>query len=64
MVQRHHRYEVEARMSPMPVAGADLTTTFALACELQADWKLPTANDMLTPFIRDPSEYVFVLQHF
>jgi hypothetical protein len=37
---------------------------FALACELQADWKLSTANDMLAPFIHNLSEYGFVLQNF
>ena len=59
-----NRYEVEAAMSRMARAGADLTTTFALACELQADWKLPTANDMLAPFNHNLSEYGFVLQNF
>lgn len=59
-----NRYEVEAAMSRMARAGADLVTTFALACELQADWKLPTANDMLAPFIHNLSEYGFVLQNF
>ena len=39
-------------------------TTFALACELQASWKLPTANDMLAPFNHNLSEYGFVLQNF
>jgi hypothetical protein len=39
-------------------------TTFALACELQADWKSPTANDMLAPFIQNLSEYGFVLENF
>jgi hypothetical protein len=31
---------------------------------LQADWKLPTANDMLAPFINNLPEYGFVLQNF
>ena len=35
-----------------------------LGCELQADWKLPTANDMLAPFIQNLPEYGFVLQNF
>jgi hypothetical protein len=39
-------------------------TTFALACELQADWKLPSANDMLAPFIQNLPEYAFVVQNF
>jgi hypothetical protein len=48
----------------MTRAGADCVTTFALACELQADWKLPSANDMLAPFNNNLSEYGFVLQNF
>lgn len=59
-----NHYEAEAAMSRMAHAGAELVTTFALACELQADWKLPTANDMLAPFIQNLSEYGFVLQNF
>lgn len=37
-----NRYETEAAMHRMANAGAELVTTFALACELQADWKLPS----------------------
>jgi nicotinamidase-related amidase len=59
-----NHYEAEAAMSRMAGAGAELVTTFALACELQADWKLPTANDMLAPFIQNLPEYGFVLQNF
>ncbi len=59
-----NHYEAEAAMSRMARAGADLVTTFALACELQGDWKLPTANDMLAPFQHNLSEYGFVLQNF
>ncbi len=59
-----NRYEAEAAMSRMARAGAELVTTFALACELQADWKLPSANDMLAPFIQNLPEYGFVLQNF
>ncbi len=59
-----NRYEAEAAMSRMARAGAELMTTFALACELQADWKLPTANDMLAPFVQNLPEYGFVLQNF
>ena len=58
------RNEAEAAMSRMARAGAQLVTTFALACELQADWKLPSANDMLTPFIQNLPEYGFVMQNF
>lgn len=59
-----NRYETEAAMLRMANAGAQPVTTFALACELQADWKLPTANDMLAPFNHNLSEYGFVLQNF
>jgi nicotinamidase-related amidase len=59
-----NHYEAEAAMSRMARAGAELVTTFALACELQADWKLPSANDMLVPFIQNLPEYGFVLQNF
>ncbi len=48
----------------MARAGAELVTTFTLACELQADWKLPSANDMLAPRIQNLSECGFVLQNF
>jgi nicotinamidase-related amidase len=57
-------YEAQAAMSRMSNAGEQLVTTFALGCELQADWKLPTANDMLAPFIQNLPEYGFVLQNF
>lgn len=58
------RYEAEAAMSRMANAGAELMSTFALACELQADWKRPSANAMLDPFIQNLPEYGFVLQNF
>lgn len=57
-------YEAQAAMSRMANAGASLVSTFALACELQADWKRPTANDMLAPFVQNLPEYGFVLQNF
>lgn len=57
-------YEAQAAMSRMAAAGAQLVTTFALGCELQADWKRSTANDMLAPFTNNLSEYGFVLQNF
>lgn len=57
-------YEAQAAMSRMAAAGAKLVTTFALGCELQADWKRSTANDMLAPFTNNLSEYGFVLQNF
>lgn len=59
-----NHYEAEAAMSRMALAGAELMTTFALACELQADWKNPSANDMLVPFNQNLSEYGFVLQNY
>lgn len=59
-----NRYEAEAAMSRMANAGAELVTTFALLCELQADWKRPSANAMLEPFNHNLSEYGFVLQNF
>jgi nicotinamidase-related amidase len=59
-----NRYEADAAMSRMERAGAELVTTFALACELQADWKSPSANAMLDPFIQNLPEYGFVLQNF
>lgn len=59
-----NRYEAEAAMSRMARAGAQLASTFALACELQGDWKLPTSNDMLAPFIQNLPEYGFVLKNF
>lgn len=58
------RYEAEASMSRMARAGAELATTFALACELQADWKLPTATAMFQPFLQNLPEYGFVIQNF
>lgn len=59
-----NRYEAEAAMSRMAAAGAELATTFALACELQADWKLPTADAMFGPFVRNLPEYGFLIQNF
>ena len=37
-------YEAQAAILRMARAGAEPVTTFALACELQADWKGPTAK--------------------
>lgn len=56
-------YETQSAMARMSQAGAELVTVFPLACELQADWKGPTANDMLEPFENLP-EYSFVVQNF
>lgn len=59
-----NRYETEAAMSRMSNAGAELVSTFALGCELQADWKLPSSNDMLVPFKENLPEYAFVVENF
>lgn len=58
------KYEVDAALARMVQAGAEPVTTFALACELQEDWKNEYANDMLDPFNQNLSEYGFVLQNF
>lgn len=58
------RYETNAAVLRMANAGAEPVTVFPLACELQADWKNPTANDMFTPFIENLAEYSFVIQLF
>lgn len=58
------RYEIEAAMARMAGAGAELVTTFALGCELQADWKLPSANAMLGPFKENLPEYGFTIEGF
>ena len=59
-----NRYEADAAMSRMANAGAELCSTFALACELQADWKLPSANAMFEPFLKQLPEYGFLIQNF
>lgn len=59
-----NRFEADAAMSRMARAGAELATTFALACELQADWKRPTADAMFEPFKQNLPEYGFLIQHF
>lgn len=58
------KYEADAAMQRMTAAGAELETVFALGAELQADWKSPTANDMLPPFINGLPEYGWVLQNY
>lgn len=59
-----NRYEADAAIARMVQAGAQPVSTFALACELQADWKKPWANAMLEPFKENLSEYGYVLQNF
>ncbi|MFG3043469.1 isochorismatase family protein [Streptomyces sp. NPDC048241] len=59
-----NQYEAQAAMSRMANAGAELVTTFALGCELQADWKLPTAEAMFDPFLKELPEYGYLIQNF
>lgn len=59
-----NRYEADAAIARMVQAGAQPVSTFALACELQADWKKPWANAMLEPFNQNLSEYGYVTQNF
>jgi nicotinamidase-related amidase len=59
-----NKYEVDAALARMVQAGAEPVTTFALACELQEDWKHESANAMLEPFNQNLSEYGFVTQNF
>ena len=59
-----NHYETEAATLRMALAGAEPVTTFALGCELQADWKNPSADAMLVPFKQNLSEYGFVLENF
>ncbi|MES2401155.1 MAG: isochorismatase family protein [Pseudomonadota bacterium] len=58
------KYEADAAMQRMTAAGAQLNSVFALGAELQADWKLPSANDMLPPFINGLPEYGWIVQQF
>jgi nicotinamidase-related amidase len=58
------KYEADAAMQRMTAAGAQLESVFALGAELQADWKNPSANDMLPPFINGLPEYGWVLQNY
>lgn len=57
-------YEAQAAIARMSRAGAEPVTVFALGCELQADWKLPSGNDMLPPFTNQLPEYGWVIQNF
>ncbi|MDA8061334.1 MAG: isochorismatase family protein [Actinomycetota bacterium] len=57
-------YEAQAAIARMSRAGAEPVTVFALGCELQADWKLPSGNDMLSPFTNQLPEYGWVVQNF
>lgn len=57
-------YESQAAMARMSRAGAELVTAFALGCELQADWKLPSGEAMIAPFTSQLPEYGWVVQNF
>ncbi|MHB8587030.1 MAG: isochorismatase family protein [Thermoplasmatota archaeon] len=59
-----NKYEADAAILRMANAGAEPVTVFALACELQRDWKLPTADAMFEPFKENLPEYAFVIQNF
>jgi nicotinamidase-related amidase len=59
-----NRYESEAAMSRMANAGAELVSTFALGCELQADWKLPGSDKMFAPFKSNLPEYGLMIENF
>lgn len=58
------KYEAEAAMQRMGSAGAQLNTVYALGAEMQADWKLPSGNEMLEPFINGLPEYGWIVQQF
>lgn len=57
-------YEAQAAITRMSNAGAEPVTVFPLACELQADWKGETANDMFVPFKENLPEYAFLIQTY
>jgi nicotinamidase-related amidase len=59
-----NQYEVTTTIARMTSAGAEPVTVFPLACELQADWKGETANDMFTPFKENLPEYAFLIQTY
>ncbi|WP_429976003.1 isochorismatase family protein [Enterococcus sp. DIV0086] len=56
--------EYQAAITRMGNAGAELVSTFSLACELQEDWKKPSANDMFEPFLNYLSEYGLVIENY
>lgn len=57
-------YEAQTAMLRMSSAGAELQTVFALGAELQADWKKPSADGMLAPFISGLPEYGWIVQNY
>ncbi|GAB4456027.1 MAG: hypothetical protein OHK0029_13230 [Armatimonadaceae bacterium] len=58
-----NRYETETALARMVQAGAQPTTVFPLVCELQYDWKRPSANAAAGIFDHLP-EYGWVFQNF
>jgi len=56
-------YEAQASVARMTLAGAEPTTIFPLVCELQADWKNPTANAAVGIFDHLP-EYAYIFKNF
>ncbi|MCW2475685.1 isochorismatase family protein [Candidatus Symbiopectobacterium sp. NZEC151] len=58
------KYEADAAMQRMTAAGAQLETVYALGAELQADWKKPSADAMLKPFIDGLPEYGWIVQNY
>lgn len=59
-----NQMEYDAANLRMANAGAQLETTFALACELQADWKTSTGNAMLKPFEDYLPSYGAVIENY
>jgi hypothetical protein len=53
-------YEAPVAMATVSRGGAEVVATFALGCELQADWKLPSADAMSGPFTNQLPEYGWV----
>lgn len=56
--------EAQAAMARVSRGGAEVVTTFALGCELQADWKLPSGDAMSGPFTNQLSGYGWVAGNF
>lgn len=56
-------YEAQAALARMTLAGAEPTTIFPLVCELQGDWKNPTANAAVGIFDHLP-EYALIFKNF
>ena len=59
-----YKAKAQAAMDRMSRHGAELTSVFALGCELQADWKLPSGDAMFGPFTNELPEYGFVSKNY